>query len=346
VFLFPQPGSNSGDPFTTTNLLEWRDHIRREIARQRMDPSYYGILPFPLGHQTVGVENGRSLLLMPEIEKMTEQVIIGMGFTPDLMFGAGSYAGNNVSMRILENKFMNVVLQQKRLLEWVMARTARRLQWEVPRATFKPFRMADDLQRQAYFLNLAQLNKISDTTLLGYADLKFDSELELLNNETARRSELVENQQIQQAQAMGAASLVAAKFQAQSQGAMQRHMQKEQMPPPDPFVAANGSGLAGASPVVTLDAAASALATRLSTLPPAQRQALMDQLTAGIPEFASMVEQAQMAPPGMDPMMQAMQAGQPGVQGPPMPLGGSQSFGGVDMRPMPQQLPPRRPGGV
>lgn len=347
VFLFPQPASNSGDPFTTTSLLEWRDHIRRELARQRIDPSYYGILPFPLGHQTVGVENGRSLLLMPEIEKMTEQVIIGMGFTPDLMFGAGSYAGNNVSMRILENKFLNVVLQQKRLLEWVIARTGHRLGWDTPRATFKPFRMADDLQRQAYLLNLAQLNKISDSTLLGYADIKFENELELLNAETARRSELVANQQIQQAEAMGAAQLVAAKYQAQAQTAMQRHVQKEQTPPPDPFVAANGSGLAGASPVVTLDAAASALAAKLVTLPTEQRKALMDQLTAGIPEFAQMVEQAQAVPPGMDPAMQMLASGQGAPQqGGMLPLGSPQGFAGVDMRPLPQQLPPRRPGGV
>jgi hypothetical protein len=86
VFLFPQPATAGADPFTTTSLANWRDHIRRELARQRMDPAYYGILPFPLGHQTIG-ENGRSLLLMPEIRAMTEMIAVGMGFPSDLVFG-------------------------------------------------------------------------------------------------------------------------------------------------------------------------------------------------------------------------------------------------------------------
>lgn len=332
VFLFPQPATNGADPFTSANLQDWRDHIRRELARQRMDPAYYGILPFPLGHQTIG-ENGRSLLLMPEIEKMTEQVIIGMGFTPDLIYGGGSYAGNNVSMRILENKFMNTVLQQKRLLQWVMSRVGARLNWAVPQATFKPFRMADDLQRQAYFLNLAQLNKISDTTLLSYADLKYDTELQLMNAELSKRAELVENQQIQQATSSGQAQLVQAKFQAQAQGAMQRHMAKEQQPPPDPFVQANSSGLTG-PPVVTLDAAAAALANKMRTLPKEQADALMAQMTAGLPEFANLVTESQ--------QQQDMQL----PNAPQSPQAAPGNPGGVGMRPLPQQLPPRRPGAV
>jgi hypothetical protein len=336
VFLFPQPATAGADPFVSANLQEWRDHIRRELARQRMDPAYYGILPFPLGHQTIG-ENGRSLLLMPEIEKMTEQVIIGMGFTPDLMFGAGSYAGNNVSMRILENKFMNTVLQQKRLLQWVMSRIGHWLNWQVPNSTFKPFRMADDLQRQAYFLNLAQQGKISDTTLLSYADLKYKTEVDLMTAETSLRSDQLEKQQIQQAKAMGQAQLVSAKFQAQAQSAMNRHMAKEQTPPPDPFIAANSSGLGG-PPQVTLDAAATALAEKLRTLPRAQSEALMAQLQSGIPEFAGLVADAQ--------QMQQTNMQSADGQGAPAPPGGPGGAAGVDMRPLPQQLPPRRPGGV
>jgi hypothetical protein len=326
VFLFPQPATGGADPFVTTDLQNWREHIRRELARQRADPSYYGILPFPLGHQTIG-ENGRSLLLMPEIQQLGEQIAVGMGFPIDLVYGHGTYAGSSVSMRMLENFFLANVHGQMRLLKWAMHRLAAFLNWPVAGARFKPFRMADDLQRQAYMFQMNQAGKVSDTTLLSYADLKVRDEAALMVAESAIRQDAVRKQSLLQAEIAGEAMVVQAKFQARAQQAQAEALNREQTQQNNPFATTQQSGLQGAGGF-TLDAAAAALAEKLKVMPAEQQQVYLTQLQAQSPEMAQLVQE-QMPPPGMPP---------------PAPSAAPSS--GVDMRPMPEQLPPRRAGGA
>jgi hypothetical protein len=331
IFLFPQPATAGADPFTTVSLANWRDHIRRELARQRMDPSYYGILPFPLGHQVIG-ENGRSLLLMPEIRAMTEMIAIGMGFPSDLVFGQGSYAGTSVSMRMLENFFLSNVHSQLRLVHWVIRRMAAFLNWPRPDARFKPFRMADDLQRQALMMQLNQAGKVSDTTLLSYADLKVEDETALQVAESKYRSEAVRQQQLMQAEVQAEAQTVMAKAQAKAQAAMASAAAAAQAPPRDPFAEAQASPLS-APPGVPLDAAAAALADEVRRMPPERQTAYMRQLEVQMPEVSQMLQDQG----GLPEVPQAPAVGNAGGQaaGPPQSAA-------VDMRPMPPVLPPRR----
>jgi len=330
IFLFPQPATGGADPFTVSNLQNWRDHIRRELARQRMDPSYYGILPFPIGHQVIG-ENGRSLLLMPEIRAMTEMIAVGMGFPSDLVFGQGSYAGTSVSMRMLENFFLSNVHSQLRLLHWVIRRMGAFMNWPTPDARFKPFRMADDLQRQALMFQLNQAGKISDTTLLSYADLKVEDEADLQISESGFRAEAIRKQQLLQAEVQAEAQTVMAKAQAKAQAAMVQAQAAAQAPPPDPFIAAQTSQLMQPAGV-PLDAAAAALAQEVKRMPEDRRRQYLEQLQVQMPEAVQMLQQQ-----GMPNLPSTPSVGNAGgvpsqQQQPP----------GVDMRPQPEVLPPRR----
>lgn len=349
IFLFPQPATAGADPFTVTHLADWRSHIRRELARQRADPSYYGILPFPLGHQVIG-ENGRSLLLMPEIRAMTENIAVGMGFPVDLIFGQGTYAGSSVNMRMLENFFLSNGHSQHRLLHWVIKRLGAFLNWPIPKAKFKPFRMADDLQRQALMFQLNGAGKISDSTLLSHVDLKVEDETALQISEAPFRAEVVRQQQLLLAEVGAEAQGVQAKAMAKAQVAMGEAQAKAQQPPRDPFVEAQGSPLQE-PPGVPMDAAAASLAARIRALPPERAQQILTQVQVQMPEMGTLLAQQGIEMPGMDmsgappaqsqnPPMQAQPGqGQQGAQGP-------QQGPMVDMRPDPQVLPPRRPGGV
>lgn len=333
IFLFPQPATAGADPFTTVDLANWRDHIRRELSRQRVDPSYYGILPFPLGHQVIG-ENGKSLLLMPEIQQVAEQITVGMGFPTDLVFGSGTYAGNSVSMRMLENFFLSNVSAHMRLFQWGAKRFGAFLNWPVPIGRFKAFKMADDLQRQAFTFELNKAGKVSDTTLLSMTDLKVEDEAKLIETEASIIRGGIRQQQLVQAEAAGEAMLIQAKYQARAQEAQLKAQARLQSPPPDPFQQAQGAGLNQESGV-SLDAMASALAKSVLQLPPEKRDFYMNQLKDQSPELSGMVQQ--MLPPPQMPAGDA-QAQQQAAQSAPA--------GGVDMRPMPNVLPPRRPGGV
>lgn len=323
VFLFPQPATAGADPFVTANLQNWRGLLQREIARQRADPAYYGVLPFPVGHQTIG-ENGRSLLLMPEIQQMAELLVVGMGFPVDLIFGNGGFAGNSVSMRMLENSFANNMRSQLRLLKWSLRKFSSFLGWPMPAGRFKPFRMADDLQRQALFLQMAQLGKVSDSTLLQQFEIKPEDEYELQMSEFSQRAEVQRKQQMLQASIQGEMQVQGAKFQAKAQQALADAMQSQQTAI-DPFAESQQSP--GANPGMSLDALASALAARVRDMPPEQGRVWMEQLRKAEPAFTDMVE-------GQMPVAGMAQEDQQAMGSP------------VDMTPMPEQLPPRRPGGV
>lgn len=324
IFLFPQPATGGADPFTTASLSTWRSQLQREIARQRADPAYYGILPFPVGHQVIG-GNGRNLLMVPEMQQLAEHLIIGMGYPPDLIFGHGTFAGNSVTMRMVENAFQNIMRQQTRLLRWSIRKIASFLEWPVPTARFKPFRMADDLQRAMLMLQMRQTGDISRGTFLQTLEIPAREELQLQLSELQQYAELDKQRQTLMASSQGEAQVISAKFQARAQQAANDAMAR-QMQVSDPFVESQQTGQAG--PGASLDAVAAMLADRVRSMPPDQQQVWMRQLQTAVPETAQLLEQ-QMAMPGM-PEDMAQAAGQPPV----------------DMRPMPEQLPPRRPGGV
>lgn len=327
VFLFPQPASAGADPIVTASLADWRDSIRAELAHQRRDPAYYGILPFPLGHQVIG-ENGRSLLLLPELQEMARLACIGMGFPPDLIFGAGSYAGSSVNMRMLENVFLTNVRQHKRLLRFILTKVATFMGWPQVTGRFKPFRMADDLQRQAFLFQLNGAKKISDTTLLSAVDLTVEREAELMKTETALLGPILKEIAAVEAGIQGDAQLTVAKAQVKAQEVMAESAVRAQEPKPDPFMTAVSS-LASTTPVeLNTNVALRGLAERVRSMPPERRELYLSQLRDQSPDI-SMLMQQQQVPPGME-----------GAEGMVPPDGAPPQ--GVDMRPMPQQLPPRR----
>ncbi len=338
IFLFPQPATGGADPFTSVNLADWRDHIRRELARQRIDPNYYGILPFPLGHQAIG-ENGKSLLLMPEIQQVVEQIAVGMGFPIDLVFGSGNYAGSSVSMRMLENFFLSNVSAHKMLLKWTMNRVGAFLNWPVPTARFKPFRMADDLQRQALSLQMAQLGKISDTSLLAETDRKFEDENDLMAKELEAKTKFTRQQQMMMAEAQGEAAVVSAKYQAQAQAAAMAG----KTPPPDPFSAEMGGKLLHPGHF-SLDAIAADMVKKMQLMPPKQRAVFEAQLVKASPEMNQLVQQQLGA--GLPPVPANDQAAAMQQQGMMQGPGQMLPAPAVDMTPMPEALPPRRAGAA
>lgn len=231
--IFPQPASGTSDPFTSINLADWRDHVAAEIMRWRYDPNYIPIMPLPIGNQTIGGD-GKALLLVPEMRETAEQIIAGMGVPRELIFGGLSYAGSNVSMRMVENMFLGYVLRHKQLFNFVMREIASFLEWPEVKGRFKPFKMADDIQRKAYLFQLNQANKISDTTLLADVDLSQTEENRLMIDETKTRIQAAKAQQLAMAEMQGEAQLVMTKYQIKAQHAMQEAAASMQPAPGEP----------------------------------------------------------------------------------------------------------------
>lgn len=222
--LFPQAGSGSSDPYTSVNLLDWRDQVAAEIARWRLDNNYIPILPLPVGNQTLGGD-GRALLLTGEIQQWSEHIMVGMGVPREFLLGGMSYSGTNVSLRMLENMFLGYLIGQKALARFVMKQIAAYMGWPEVSIRYKPFKMADDIQRKAFRLQLNQAGKISDTTLLADDDLSQENENEIMLRETDMRIEATKKQQLAMATVQGEAQLIMAKFQAKAQQVQMAAMQ-------------------------------------------------------------------------------------------------------------------------
>lgn len=379
--LFPQGGSGTSDPYTTVNLVDWRDHVAQEIARWRYDNNYIPIMPLPLGNQTIGGD-GKALLLSGEITQWSEQIITGLGVPREFLLGGMSYAGTNVSMRMLENSFLGYIMRHKSMFRWVMQKVASFLRWPVPNGRFKPFKMADDLQRKAFDLQLNQAGKLSDTTLLAGSDYDQEEENKIMVKETATRIEAQKKQQFAMAEIQGEQQLIMNKYQVKAQQAMQaaqtapaaagepggpddtgagtpggqeagEPMQQApgeqpgtqqaaqaaqqqapapqappQPPPPSPMQSMqsplnSGQRMQPGQPgSVDLQTMAMMQAQALKELPPAQQEQALSNLRAQSPELADLVEQILRSEGG-------------GGEGNP-----------IDMRPLPDKLPPRRDAAI
>lgn len=221
--LFPQAATGTSDPFTSINLVDWREHVAAEIARWRYDHNYIPIMPLPLGNQTIGGD-GKALLMTAEIQTWSEQILNGMTVPIEFIKGGMSYAGTNVSMRMLENQFIGFILRHKALARWVMREVSNFLRWPNASVRFKPFKMADDIQRKAFDFQLNQANKISDTTLLAGSDYNQDEENQIMKKETASRLEATKAQQLAMAEIQGQQQLVMNKYQVKAQQAAQQAM--------------------------------------------------------------------------------------------------------------------------
>lgn len=205
---------------TTINLVDWRDHVATEIARWRMDPNYIPILPLPIGNQTIGGD-GRALLMVNEMQQMSEQLINGMQVPLEFIKGGMSYAGTNVSMRMLENQFITYLSRHARMAKWTMRVVADYLDWPQANIRFKPFKMADDIQRKAFLFQLNQANKVSDTTLLADSDLDQMQENQIMERETQSRIQATKQQQLAMAEIQGEQQVIMMKMQAKAQQEMQ-----------------------------------------------------------------------------------------------------------------------------
>jgi hypothetical protein len=260
-------------------------------------------------------------------------------------------------MRMLENAFIGYVSRHRLMARWVMRFIANFMRWPVANIRFKPFKMADDLQRKAYLFQLSGAQKISDTTLLADADLDKEEEDEIMSRESDKTLATQKKQQLAQAEIQGEAQVIMQKMQVKAQQAMQGAQAAPQAPgepggpeaapttpPPEeggppqaPPAEAGGQGpappeaqsqlnagqrLPEGQAGMDLNSMAQSYAQQLSQMPPDQQQQAIQAIAAQSPELAQLVQQD----------LASMGAG-----------GGQQGQEqGVNMQPLPDKLPPRR----
>lgn len=126
-------------------------------------------------------------------------------------------SGSNVSMRILENHFLDHKSDHHALVDWIMERVGAFMGWKPIPHHFKRFKMADDLQRSAFNLQLNQAGKLSDRSLLEETDWDSEIEAERIALEQKKAFENQRRQALSQAEIQGEAQLTMQKYQVRAQ---------------------------------------------------------------------------------------------------------------------------------
>lgn len=226
--VFPQAGTQTSDPYSMLNLQDWKNDVSKQLSQWKLDPNRIPIMPIPLGYQTIG-GNGRALILHQEYRVWMEHIIAGMGVPPEFVFGGIQFSGTNLTMFQLHNKFLGYIDDQKELVfDFILSKIASFMGYPEIDGDFRPFKMADDLQRTMLYFQLVQGQKLSDRTLL--EDLGFDPAIERrkMDEERGELLELQRRMQVQQAHMQGDVMQINTKYQGQSQLEQVRSQMKAQ----------------------------------------------------------------------------------------------------------------------
>lgn len=241
--LFPSANSADSSPYTTISLDNWKSRIEGELAKWKYDPNYIPVLPLPVGSQSIGGD-GKALGLYQEMDVWSRQIIAGMGVPQEFVYGGMQYSGSNVSMRMVENMFLGYRTDHDIFLnEFVIRRIAHFMEWTPVEAHMREFKMADDLQRSAFYFQLNQAQKISNRTFLREVDFDPETEKQRIQDELDHTIELNRKMQLASADTQGQMQLTQARYQKQMQEMLQ--------PPPGEMVppgmgAPAGEGAPGA----------------------------------------------------------------------------------------------------
>lgn len=214
--MFPAQTQNL-DPFTQLNLGQWRSQVEDQILKWRRDPNAIAVFPVPIGYQSLGGD-ARVLMVTPELKYLEESIINALGVPIEFIKGGSTWTSSSVSLRIVENHFLTYREELDKLMNYFIIPKVRYFLGYPPvTVSFKKFKMMDDVQTKEVMLQMAQLNKISDTTLLTEFGLNAVEERENRRKEIKAQNDLNTEAILAQADAQGKAVQQQARYQVRAQ---------------------------------------------------------------------------------------------------------------------------------
>jgi len=225
--LYPLPSAQM-DPYMHTDLGGWKKKIEEAIKKHRKDGNYKSVMPVPVGHARIGGD-GRALMLTPEMNYLTQTIVGGMGIVQEFLFGGLNYSGSSISLRTLENDFIQNRSQLLSFLEWTKEKIRFYLQIpDIESMRFADFRMADDVQRNQQVIGLNAQGKLSDDTMMTELGFDFEAEQKKLIEEAFFKNYLMDIQLKGQARSQGESSIVTYNYQQKVQEMAEKAQQSAQ----------------------------------------------------------------------------------------------------------------------
>jgi hypothetical protein len=164
---FISPGSTSDvSPQRTLNMSDWQNRLRSDLYKLKQDPNHIIVTPIPINIEQMGGQ-ARVMMTAPEIEGAARIIACGLGCPIELIWGGLNWSGASVSLRLLENHFINMREDCERLLDYLVPRLAMYFQLTPINVKLAEFKMADDVQQQANAINLMLQGYLDRQSVVG-----------------------------------------------------------------------------------------------------------------------------------------------------------------------------------
>jgi hypothetical protein len=176
-------------PQRTMNLADWQTKLKGEILKFKTDPNHMIISPVPINVEQVGGQ-ARVMMVATEMEAAARMVAMGLGCPVEMIWGGLNWSGASVSLRVLENHFINDRENSERLLKFIVPKLAS--YFRLPRIELRlsEFKMADDVQQQANSTNLMLQGFLSRESVINEMGYDASEEFTRLGREHAQMNKI------------------------------------------------------------------------------------------------------------------------------------------------------------
>jgi len=185
--IYPTAQTANSDPIISMSMRNFVTNMQQALVKHKQDNNHILIAPVPIGYSTVSGE-GKTLLVSQEIAQAEESILMSLGVSRELLSGTTNWTSSTVGLRMLENTLTTYTGQMERLIEWVMERTTKYLNWETHAVTLVPFKLTDDEGLRQMLLQLYSQGKASVSTLLESYGIDYEDELKKIREDTLQEA--------------------------------------------------------------------------------------------------------------------------------------------------------------
>lgn len=348
-------------PHRTLNLANWQKQVRREIMRFRRDPNHIMISPVPINTDQMGGQ-ARVMMVASEMEAAARVIAAGVGCPIEMIWGGLNWSGASVSLRVLENHFLNDRENAKRLVDFFVPKLQNHCRLPAIDVDFSEFKMADDVQQQSNAINLMLQGYLDRESVLGDSGYDPEQVFDRMVREHERLNEVTMKDNIAAAhmnsvvQMMESKAQILMKYELQAvEELAQARAQRVHMENVAQYAAQlREKGLATPAELEHVTYV-------VQGMPPALRERMLANWSSTMPLVTQMIQerlgmegfqgtdataalQQQQLPPGLEGAQSAGAAEDQGFQPAQGPYGDGSSDPGLGSPadPLPDQLPPRR----
>jgi hypothetical protein len=150
----PVASSQASDPMNYMLLNRWGSEIKEVIKRRRLDPFAMHALPFPVSYQEFGAQ-GKNLAPKDLVEYHNNVLLDSMGYPAELFRGSLQVQQIPTAVRLFENSFHFIHQGFDRIVKWVSGRICDYIGQQRLETSLQLPRLADDLERQRVYMQLA-----------------------------------------------------------------------------------------------------------------------------------------------------------------------------------------------